>query len=481
MVDETCALYENLTIDYMVDRMMQVMAYIIAGKDSNVILKVDVREYKIQEFEKFKNTMKNHWIYFQTLNNKNELVSTKVTFKEVILEYQIYIRKKKFDNIPYITLLDEDGTKLPYNIETKQDELNLFTGYNSSALRKGYDKEEFNLITKHMKEVYCPDNPHVETYVENLLGWTVQNPTRKPEIAIVMIGDQGCGKSNVIKEISNCVFGRRYTLELNKMEDITSKFNSLLEGKKVIIGDEVKGFGKDTAVLKNLICSGDMKIEHKGVNPFVIKDTSIFFFISNDENYFKVEDHDRRYLVLRCSNKYCRDGNYFSALFKQLSNKSCGDNYYTYLATKDLSRFDRIRDLPMTETKQMMIEVSQDPCISFIQSPIIGKFCELATRINKSIMVGQNNVPCYSYLISKSRFDGFVQIQNLYLIYKEWHKENYTKRVKESLALFSQKISPHCEKKKNSTMYYRPKTWIDLDFVKELNKYNDENNIEYED
>ena len=62
-----------------------------------------------------------------------------------------------------------------------------------------------------------------------------------------------------------------------------------MEGKKVIIRNEVKVFGEKHEVLKNLITSGNLKVELKNVNSYIVKDTSMIVFISNTQKFFSVK------------------------------------------------------------------------------------------------------------------------------------------------------------------------------------------------
>jgi hypothetical protein len=320
-----------------------------------------------------------------------------------------------------------------------------------------------------MWEVYCNCDQVLFDYLLNLLAWTVQNPTKKPGVALILIGKQGCGKSDVFQALGECLFGKRYVTVLNDINNITRHFNAELEGKKVVIGDEVKGLGKDSEKLKNLITCNTLRLEKKGVDAYFVDDTAFYVFISNTVDYYKMEQGDRRYLVLNCSDKYCGDKEYFDALFQELEKRECGDHLYTYLAAeRDVSKFNRVKDLPVTSTKITMMEVSENPAISFIKSISIGELYDYAHKIVRQV----DNITSYTTsILENNKFSGYIQATHWYEIYKDWHRDHYNGVAKESRMKFCIQIAKHCEQGRTSrnAITYKPIHWNSIkDFQIEL-------------
>lgn len=89
-----------------------------------------------------------------------------------------------------------------------------------------------------------------------------------------------------------------------------------------------------------------------------------FIFVSNNAFPVKIESGDRRYLVLSCNGKHKGDFTYFNQLCKSF-DESFYDNLLTFFIKRDITSFN-IRNIPMTESKQDLIEASRTPIDQFI-------------------------------------------------------------------------------------------------------------------
>jgi len=137
---------------------------------------------------------------------------------------------------------------------------------------------------------------------EILLCWMaacIQYPGRKFKWAPVLQGGQGGGKTT-LTEILAYGIGYQFTFT-PKAKEIGSKFNSWVEGKLLIIVNEMKQ-GRDYAEiegeLKKLITDKRASVEPKGGEQRTVQNYANFIFTLNDKQGFKKVRGDRRFCVM---------------------------------------------------------------------------------------------------------------------------------------------------------------------------------------
>jgi hypothetical protein len=179
-----------------------------------------------------------------------------------------------------------------------------------------------------------------------LLGWmadALQNPQRTSEVAVVLRGPQGSGKTLWAKFFME-LFGR-HTLTLDKPGQVTGNFNAHLMDKCIVFADEAffAGNHQHANTLKTLITSEEIFIEPKGVDGFMAKKLLRLIIASNDDHVIRADMDDRRFLLLDVdAREHNQDRDYFSkivaewrdggrrALFQWLR----GDHWRMMLETK---------------------------------------------------------------------------------------------------------------------------------------------------
>ena len=61
-------------------------------------------------------------------------------------------------------------------------------------------------------------------------------------------------------------------------------------------------------------------MEKKGYDAQKIKDHSNYLFTTNNEHCFKIEEEDRRYLMIRCTNERKTD-DFYTEFYKELDDE----------------------------------------------------------------------------------------------------------------------------------------------------------------
>jgi hypothetical protein len=157
------------------------------------------------------------------------------------------------------------------------------------------------------------------------LAALVQHPGVKFQWAPLLVGMEGNGKSLIGRCIEHCV-GSRYSHTPNA-NDIDNKFNGWLQGKLLILLEEV--YTADRAnlieVLKPLITNSRVEIQGKGQDQRTGDNRANFLLFSNHKDAIRKTGTDRRYAIFFTAQQETGDmerdgmvGSYFPDLYNWL-------------------------------------------------------------------------------------------------------------------------------------------------------------------
>ena len=145
--------------------------------------------------------------------------------------------------------------------------------------------------------------------IEQYLGWCLQNQGDKAMWAPLWISPKkGIGK-NFITNLVGDSFGLKNYKPNLKYKHVIGKFNSWIIGTQFAIINEVflsKNFNKKQELseeIKDLITEPYIHIEEKFRRGFDYPNTCNFILISNHEDCMNVADDERRYYVVKCTDK----------------------------------------------------------------------------------------------------------------------------------------------------------------------------------
>jgi len=161
---------------------------------------------------------------------------------------------------------------------------------------KDFDWSKFKYIDMLFRNLFYKDDKMREHWM-NWFAYILQT-LDKTLMTFVFTGAQGAGKGILFKYIIQYVFGK-YAIEIDS-KSIHSNFNSLMENKLFVWGNEIKQTDKnkrdgDYNVLKTIITDKDLRIEKKGVDSKIVENFFNTSFSSNESNPLQVEVTDRRY------------------------------------------------------------------------------------------------------------------------------------------------------------------------------------------
>lgn len=204
------------------------------------------------------------------------------------------------------------------------------------------------LLLDHILDNICCGDEALYAYAMGWLADMIQNPAKKPGVAMVLRGLKGIGKDTVA-DIVGRLFPHNH-IKVASMGELTSPFNGEQERALLIhLEEALWGGQKDShGKLQNLITSPRMRFERKGIDSVQSPSYCRLFMSSNEDWVAPVTKDERRYFVLNVSDRRRGDTGYFKAIYQQIEHEGGLGALLHVLQTWDLSRFN-IRSVPQTE------------------------------------------------------------------------------------------------------------------------------------
>ena len=180
---------------------------------------------------------------------------------------------------------------------------------------------------------------------EFVLNWCadiVQNPTRKPGVAIVLRGREGTGKS-VLGGILRRLLGARNVVVNADKDRLLGRFNSALASKILIQAEESSSqvTSRTADALKHLITGQTLEIEIKFGRNFEINSPHRLLITSNHVQVIQASSEARRFVVCDVSDARRGDADYFDHLYAVADGRdeTTARAFMRYLQERDLSNF----------------------------------------------------------------------------------------------------------------------------------------------
>lgn len=259
---------------------------------------------------------------------------------------------------------------------------------NTYNLWKGFACEsipgEIQPYLDHIKNNVCSGN---QEYYDYLIGWmarTVQFPGSPGEVAIVMRGGRGTGKSFFATKFGD-LFGRHF-LQVSNSGHLVGNFNSHLRDTIVLFADEAffAGDRRHASVLKTLITEKTIPIESKGVDVETAPNYVHLLMASNEDHVVPAGGDERRFFVVDVGSDVKQNSKYFRDIAELMDNGG-REALLHFLMTYDLKGYN-VRDVPKTdalkEQKLLSLNVEQEWWYQ--------KLCE--GRLNQSHLEWQTTV-----------------------------------------------------------------------------------------
>lgn len=229
---------------------------------------------------------------------------------------------------------------------------NLWRGF---TVEPDPDAGSCQRLLDHVLENVCQGN---HAHFDWVMGWfaqMVQDPMRKPGVALVLRGQQGTGKSILGTSVGS-LLGPHYQMAADARY-VTGRFNSHLANCLMLQLDEATWGGDHQAAgkLKDLVTSEHHLIEYKGKEPVAVRNYVRLFITGNSHWLVPAGREERRFATFDVGDAARQDRRYFGAIAAELAGgvQGPGSNggrqaLLAYLLDFDLSEID-FGELPDTE------------------------------------------------------------------------------------------------------------------------------------
>ena len=317
--------------------------------------------------------------YIKAITNKKVLISDLK---------QIFIKKDGKKHITMATIfenLDNDSLK-PFIrraakfYSSNPNDFSMWRGWAINPLESGerVNKDIINTWLNHVKNICCTletptggydfgnHNKELFTFLKYHMASLFQIPDLVSGIVPVITGTPGAGK-NAITDILCVMMGIYADPNLTDMNMITGNFNSALVNKHLIILNEL-GQTEDEAqknwdIMKALVTQKAIGINEKNVAYRTVQNVVNFIIVSNHFNPVRLEEGDRRYLMIKVCDMYAGNTDYFNNLWASVSHPDFYRHLLTYFLRKNLKKLDKNgnpkfnpRVLPKTAYKESLTQ-----------------------------------------------------------------------------------------------------------------------------
>ena len=216
----------------------------------------------------------------------------------------------------------------------------------------------------HVREIICGGNHVHFDFVWKWCALLVQKPNIVAGTALVLLGKQGTGKNTFVDALGN-ILGGHY-LPLDNIDQLLGKFNYHLKNAVLIHGNEALWGGnrKEVGKLKAIVTDEHKVIEGKGKDSITVPNFTHLILSSNEDWPVHIDRDDRRFFVLKVSDKHKEDKVYFKAIDDELKNGGLEALLFELLQ-EDISNFEH-REFPQTDEAFGIKLMSADSCEKYI-------------------------------------------------------------------------------------------------------------------
>ncbi|HEV8445950.1 MAG TPA: DUF5906 domain-containing protein, partial [Gemmatimonadaceae bacterium] len=220
-----------------------------------------------------------------------------------------------------ISKLVFDPTLPPLSFVPNGDDLPAFNTFPGLALKPSANGL-WTLFERHLREIVANGDEALFQWIVHWLAAMVQHPERIPGTVLALLGPQGAGK-DIVGRVMARILGQLY-VSIGNDRQLTGPFNAALQGAVLVHLEEAifAGDPRVRSLLKYLITTLTLRIEPKGLDSYAVQSCVRLLISSNEAAFVPVETGDRRYTVVKVSDKYASGmpgrEEYFAAVHQQM-------------------------------------------------------------------------------------------------------------------------------------------------------------------
>ena len=230
----------------------------------------------------------------------------------------------------------------PHDIDLPENYYNLWKGWSVKPVKGNWSR-----LRNHIFDNICSGNEGNFYYLMGWLASMFQFPSKQAEVAVVLKGEKGTGKTIAAKWFG-AAFGEN-AMEISSAKHLVGNFNAHLRALILLIANEAffAGDKSHEGVLKAIITDSTLTIEAKGRDVITCPNMLHLIMTSNSEYVVPASTGERRYFVLNVSDAHAQDTEYFGAIEAEMLNGGLAAMLYEFLHY-DLTGFN-IRKVPQTD------------------------------------------------------------------------------------------------------------------------------------
>jgi hypothetical protein len=263
----------------------------------------------------------------QTLGPKGESGSKFEPISKIWLEGK---SNREFDDMVF-------DCQLPYGLHNRI--YNLWRGFVTEA-----QPGNCSLTLTYIKEIICYNNNDAYNWVMSFLAHMVQKPWEKPEVALILVGDKGIGKTFFMDIVKMLIDGKNrhlHCFKTSNSEDIYGSHREALRNLIALLLEEVTWGGDKPHVgtLNDLTSGRTLTINIKNGPIITVNNIMRIIMAGNPGWIIPASPDERRYTMLRVSSERQQQHSYFSAIQNELNNGGYEALMYE-LIHRDISKFN---------------------------------------------------------------------------------------------------------------------------------------------
>jgi len=207
-------------------------------------------------------------------------------------------RRRQYDKVVFAP-----GKDLPAST------YNMWQGFTAEPIAGNCEK-----FVGLLRDVICSNDPGSFEYLLAWMARAVQQPWNPGEVAVVMRGEKGTGKTFFAEHFGD-LFGEHF-VQMSSSHHLVGNFNAHLETAIIAFADEAfwAGDKQGEGTLKTLITGKTIRIERKGIDSKQVPNHVHLIMASNSDWVVPASHDERRYFVLDVSDAHRQDHAYFAEI-----------------------------------------------------------------------------------------------------------------------------------------------------------------------
>ena len=306
--------------------------------------------------------------------------------KNDLTEYLVDKYKIKSSNYDFCKKWRMDPNKRSYNnivfepdiIKFNESNYNFYSGFdNYDENMEEIEEEEskFLILLKYI----CNDK-NIYDIFKLWIHHIITKPYKKTNVGIVLYSKHGgVGKNAIVDGIIE-LLGKKYRVLLNKIEELDKTFNSNFCNKFFCYGDEIKTNAKNFSdEVKKCITRPEENYERKNIDAITISDYKNYLFTTNNKNAFKIEEKERRLLMIECplvpygydkdesdENNRLKSQKFYNDFYEEIQDtkkiKQLFKYFYNYkIDNEELKNFEMGKSRIIMTNYKKELEIEQTP------------------------------------------------------------------------------------------------------------------------